>query len=446
LNSSDPDSCKKVLADTIDFAKASGADMAEASLATSSALDVDVRLGEVDKLSYQDDKLLEIVVYVEQKKARVTTTDLSFESIERAAKTACEIATYAEQDKYAGLADKDKMATSFQELDLFHPTDISSTDAIELALECERIALKSDKRLVNSGGASFVSKKSYHAYANSHGFNAGYPSTSYSLACQLIAQENGATQAFRDYEYSVARAMEDLASAESVGSKAAENTIARIGARKIKTTKCPVLYHSRVAGSIINHLLAALSGGNIYRKTSFLCDALDKKILPEHLTINEDPHIKRGLGSSPFDCDGVLHQSDHIVASGILQRYILSSYSARRLGMETTGNSGGVTNITLSSKSPEQDLSSLCQTMQTGLLVTELMGHGINLTTGDYSRGAGGYWVENGKIAYPVEEISISGNLKDMLASIVAIGNDLNKNSNIMTGSILLDSMTIAGD
>ena len=398
-------------------------------------------MGEVETVEFNQDGALGITVYRDHQKGSASTTDLSTEAIRAAVNKACEIARHTSADPYNGLAPKERMAFEYPELELCHPGDQSLEYAIEQALRCERHALTLDKRIINSDGAHYGSHSGFKVYGNSHGFIGGYLQSRQNLSCVLIAEQDGKMQ--RDMSYTVARRTDDLLAAEQVAEQAAEETLARLGARKIDTAKVPVIFRADVASSLFGHMIAAISGGNLYRKSSFLLDALGETILPEWLTITEDPHLVGGLASTPFDNEGVATRKQDIIKAGVLQTYLLTSYAARKLDRTPTGHAGGIHNwrMTHSDKSLQQ----LCQQMGKGLLVTELMGQGVNLVNGDYSRGAAGFWVENGEIQYPVEEITIAGNLKDMLRNIVAIGNDTDTRHALHTGSVLLDELRIAG-
>jgi len=406
-----------------------------------SGLSATVRLGEVETVEFNRDKSLSIVVYKQKCQGVVSISDLSSEAIESAINAACRIAEYTESDPYSGLADKEFLAKNIPDLKLHHQATVTPEQAIDYAKECEAAALSFDARITNSDGANFSTHEQYYVYGNSNGFLAAYPTSKYAAYCTVIGQVGSNMQ--RDYDYTVARDIHDLRALPEVGIKAAEKTVARLGARKIKTCKAPVLFSPKMACSLWGTLITAISGGSLYRKSSFLLDRLNTKLFPEFVNIQEQPHLLKALGSAPFDNEGVTTRDKNVISNGVLSTYILSSYSARRLGMHTTGNSGGVHNLIITPG--DHDLEQLKKQMGTGLIVTELLGHGANIVTGDYSQGAAGFWVENGVIAYPVEEITIASNLLDMFANLVAIGNDVDRASNIITGSVLLDQMTIAG-
>jgi PmbA protein len=406
-----------------------------------SGLSTSVRLGEVDTIEFSRDKSLGITVYKDKRKGSVTITDLGPEAIDSAIQAACRIAEYTEPDPYSGLADKNLLAKNIKDLDLYHPAAISAEQAIAYAKECEAAALSVDKKINNSEGASFSTHEQYYVYGNSDGFLAAYPTSRYSAYCCVIGQLGGSMQ--RDYEYTVARDINELDAVKKLGIKAAEKTLARLGAKKIKTCQAPVLLVPKMASSFWSTLIAALSGGSLYRKSSFLLDSLGTIIFPDFVNITENPHILKALGSAPFDSEGVATVEKDIIKNGVVSTYLLSSYSARRLGLQTTANSGGVHNVTVTPG--VSDYAQLIKQMERGLIVTEFLGQGTNLVSGDYSQGAAGFWVENGQIQHPVEEITIAGNFKDMFKNIVALGNDVDRRGNFLTGSVLLDTMSIAG-
>jgi len=422
-------------------AKSQGATAAEADVSLVTGLSVNVRKGEVETVEHNKDRGLGVTVYVGQRKGSASTSDFSTQAIKETVTAACGIAKYTTSDPYAGLADAALMAYNYEDLDLNHPWPLSAEQGIELGIACEAAAFAVDKRIANTEGASVSSHQGARIYGNSHGFIGSYDTTRHSLSCSVIAQEGDDMQ--RDYWYSSSREPNALESAADVGRKSGERAIKRLGGRRINTGKMPVVFATEVASSLISHFISAIRGDALYRKTTFLLDSLDEAIFPSFMTISEHPHIKRGLSSAPFDGEGVRTQTRDIVSEGVVRSYVLSSYASRRLGMETTGNSGGVRNLTVSSGS--KDLAGLLSEMDTGFLVTELMGQGVNQTTGDYSRGAAGFWVEGGVIQYPVEEITIAGNLRDMYQGIQAVGSDVDFRRNIRTGSILIKEMMIAG-
>lgn len=433
---------KSVVQQLLDEAKQQGASAAEAAFSIDNGLSVSARLGEVETVEYHCDQGIGVTVYFGQKKGSASTNDVSLDSLKETVKAACSIARYASDDAYAGLPDADRLATEFPDLDLNHPWGIDAEQSINLAIACEDAARSYHPAISNSEGASVSSHQGTRVFGNSLGFLQGYQSSRHSLSCSVLAGSGDAMQ--RDYWYSVARNASDLASAQQVGEKAAQRTVERLDARSLSTRQCPVLFAPEMASGLIGALIGAISGGSLYRKASFLLDSLDTQILPEFVHIYEQPHLKGALGSANYDGEGVATQARDLVSDGVLRSYVLSSYSARKLGMQTTGNAGGVHNLSVTLG--DKDFSGMLQTMGTGLLVTELMGQGVNRVTGDYSRGASGFWVENGEIQYPVQEITIAGNLKAMLRNIVALGNDVDLRGNIRVGSILLEQMAIAGD
>lgn len=436
------DQIKQMSEDVLKVAKRLGASSAEAELSLSIGQNVSVRMGEVENIEYNRDKGMSVTVYFGKQKGHASTSDMSPQALADTVAAACNIAKYTAQDEFCGLADPELMATDIQDLDLHHPWDISVDEAIEIARICEAAALGVDSRIINSEGASVSTGTGFFAYSNSHGFTGGYSSSRHGVSCSVIAESGGSMQ--RDYWYSTARAAEDLQSAVDIGTVAGERTVRRLNAKKIKTCQVPVLFEAPLASGLISTLISAISGGNLYRKSSFLLDSLGKQIASPLLNIYEDPFIKKGLASSPFDNEGVATKARQLVQDGVLQGYVLSSYSARKLGMKTTGNAGGNHNLMI--RPGANDFAGLLKQMGTGLVVTELLGHGMNMVTGDYSRGAAGFWVENGMIVHPVEEITIASNMVDMLKMITAIGNDVLVQGSKQVGSILIERMTVAAD
>ena len=428
----------------LDEAKKQGATSAAAGISTGDGLSVDVRMAEIDKLEYHRDQGLGVTVYFDQRQGTSSTGDLSEGAIRDAVRAACNIAKYTSEDDCRGLADAELMATEFPDLDLYHPWDITAEQAIEKAIACENSAREFDPRISNSDGAGVSTYSGLSVYANSHGFAAVRASSSHSLSCSVIANEADGEGMQRDYWYSSSRIGERLESPEHVGQKAAEETLSRLDARKLTSRKCPVLYVPHLASGLIGHFTSAIGGGSQYRKASYLLDSVDTKVFPEFVNLYERPFIQQGLRSASYDSEGVATREQDIVRDGIVQSYIMGSYSARKLGLQSTGNSGGLHNLTIDSTG--QDYQQMLKLMDTGLLLTGLIGSGINGITGDYSRGATGFWVENGVIQYPVEEITIAGNLKDMLGGIVAVGNDLDPRIGTRTGSILVEQMMISGE
>lgn len=436
------DQLRATLADILHEAQAQGASAAEAAISMETGLSVTVRMGEVETLEHQRDKGLGVTVYFGQRKGSASSSDLSPQAMRETVRAASNIARFTAVDDCAGLAESNLMAQSFPELDLCHPWAPSAEHAITLAQACEAAARAVDTRITNSEGASITSHEGLYVYGNSHGFVGSYPSTRHSISCAVIGQQGNAMQ--RDYWYSVARAHTDMDDGVLVGQRAAERTLRRLNARRLSTRQTPVVFEAAIASSLLSHFVSAIRGGSLYRKASFLLDHLGKRIFPAHVHIHEQPHLQRALGSAPFDNEGVATQARDLVQDGILQGYVLDSYSARKLGMQTTGNAGGVHNLFIDPG--QHDLAGLLRTLHTGLFVTELLGSGVNTVTGDYSRGAAGFWVENGEIQYPVEEITIAGNLRDMYQQLVEVGSDVDLRGNIRTGSLLIENMTVAGE
>jgi len=433
---------QQIVADMLTEASRLGASAAEAAVSVEAGLSVTVRMGDVETVEHNRDKGLGVTVYFGQRKGSASTSDFSPAAIRETVKAACDIARYTEEDPSAGLAAADLMATEIPDLQLYHPWNITPQQAIERALACEDIARQSDARISNSEGASIASHDGLRVYGNSHGFMGAYPSSRHSLSCTVIGKDESGMQ--RDYWYTLARDPELLESAETVGRKAAQRTVARLGARKLSTRQVPVIFEADVARGLLGHLVRALSGGALYRNASFLVDQLGEILFPDRVQIDERPHLPGALGSAPFDNEGVATHARNLVEHGVLQSYILDSYSARRLGMQTTGNAGGVHNLYINHDDVSRD--DLLGKMGRGLLVTEVMGQGVNNVTGDYSRGASGFWVENGEIQYPVEEITLASRLQDMYLGLQDVADDVDARGNIITGSWLIDNMTVAGD
>ena len=437
----DLDSLRETVALALDTARRNGASASEAMISRTTGLAVNVRLGEVETVEHTRDNSLGVSVYYENRKGSASSTDFGATAVRETVEAACRIARYTAQDEFSGLADPERMAVDPPDLGLFHPWPISTDEAIEIALETETAARDHDPRITNSDGASVNRHDGDHVYGNSHGFLEGFSSSRNSLSCIVIAEDASGMQ--RDYWYTTSRDPACLEPAAQVGRTAARRTVRRLGGRKIETRTAPVLYEADVARGVIGHLVGAIRGTNLYRKSSFLLDRLGERVMAEHVRIHEQPHLRGALASSAFDGEGVATAPRDIVAGGVLQGYVLDSYSARKLGMPTTGNAGGIHNLTVDPGA--KSLDALLAEMGTGLLVTELMGMGINIVTGDYSRGAAGFWVEGGEIAYPVEEITIAGNLADMFLGIRETGADVDARGSIRTGSLLIDEMTIAG-
>ncbi|MDH5300231.1 MAG: metalloprotease PmbA [Gammaproteobacteria bacterium] len=431
----------QLIQQVLDEAKHQGATAAEAAVGIETGLSASVRLGDVETLEYNHDKGLSVTVFVGQSKGSASTSDFSRQAIVDTVRAACSIARYTAADEFAGLADKALMAWDYPDLDLYHPWQVSSEQAIDLALECEATARDFDKRIINSEGATVSSHSAFRVYGNSHGFIGGYPTSRHSLSCSVIGEDNKGME--RDYWYTMARNAADMESAANVGRITAERTIARLNPRSLSTRQVPVVFSAEMATGFFGHFISAIRGGSLYRRTSFLLDSKGKQIFPSWLQLAEQPLLKGAIGSAPYDGDGVRTQERDLVIDGVLQGYVLDAYAARRLGMQTTANAGGVHNLSVHTSDFGRD--ELLRRMGTGLLVTELMGQGVNNVTGDYSRGAAGFWVENGEIQYPVSEITIASNVKQMMLGIQAIANDINPHRNIRTGSILIDKMTVAG-
>ena len=435
------DSLREIVALAIDTARQRGASASEAALSRTAGLAVNVRLGEVETIEHTRDDSLGVTVYFGRRKGSASSTDFTAAAVRETVEAACRIARYTAQDEFAGLADADRMAVEPPDLDLFHPWRITTDDAISLALETETAARDSDARITNSDGASVSKHDGGYVYGNSHGFLEGFSSSRNSLSCVVIAEDPSGMQ--RDYWYSAARDPARLEPASRVGLIAARRAVRRLGARKIETRSAPVLYEAGVARGVVHHFVSAIRGSSLYRKASFLVDRLGERVMPDHVRIHEQPHLRGALASAAFDGEGVATAARDLVTGGVLQGYVLDSYSARKLGVPTTGNAGGVHNLTVDAGS--KSFEALLAEMDTGLVITELLGMGINIVTGDYSRGAAGFWVEGGEIAYPVEEITIAGNLADMFLGIREVGADVDTRGGIRTGSLLIDRMAIAG-
>jgi PmbA protein len=432
---------KTLIEATLKEALSAGATSADAGISVDSGLSVSVRLGEIETLEHQRDRGLGVTVFVGQKKGSATTGDLSWPAVSSTVHKAISIARFTAEDSYAGLPEPDTLARQYPDLDLAHPWDISAEAAIELARTCESAARGFDRRITNSEGASLSTHQGLRVHGNTLGFVGGYPSTYYSLSCVVIGSSGEEME--RDYWYTAARDWRTLEDAAAVGQRAAERTVRRLGARRIATTRAPVLFVPELARGLIGHFLAAIRGSSQYRKSSFLLNAAGSQVFPAFLKIDELPHLPRALGSAPFDAEGCRTQPRALVADGVLTGYVLNTYAARKLGLKTTGNAGGVHNLMVAPGT--EDFDALVRRMGRGLIVTELMGQGVNTVTGDYSRGAAGFWVERGAIAHPVNEITVAGNLKDILRNIIAIGADVDHRGAIQTGSIMVEEMTIAG-
>ena len=426
----------------VELATKSGAS-AEVAVTKVSGLSVSTRLQEIENVEFTNDGALGISVYMGQQKGNASTSDLSEGAIRNAVEAALAIAKYTSPDDCTGLADKDLMAFDAPDLELYHAADVDVDKATELALQAEKAALEADDRIINSNGASFNSHTGVKVYGNSHGMLQSYLSSRYSLSCSVIGGVEDALE--NDYEYTISREFDKLQSPIWVGENCAKKVVSRLNPQKLSTREVPVIFLNDVATGLISHFAAAISGGSLYRKSSFLLDHLGKRVLPDWFNISERPHLLRRLASTPFDSEGVRTQDREIVEGGILQTYLVTSYSGKKLGMPSTGHAGGIHNW-LIKPNLVGGLTALLRQMGTGLLVTDVMGQGVNIVTGDYSRGASGFWVENGEIQYPVAEITIAGQLQDMLKNMVAVADDIEHRSNIQTGSILLDKMKISGN
>ncbi|MGF1740688.1 metalloprotease PmbA [Vibrio profundum] len=430
------------VAKALDMASAK-CDGAEVAITKSTGLSVSTRMCEVENVEFNSDGALGITVYRGQRKGSASTSDLSEAAIQQTVAAAIDIAQYTSEDPCAGPAPKELMAQEVLDLDLFHPDTPDPDYAAQIAIASEQKALAYSDKIKQSDGASYDSHYGVRVYGNSHGLLASYASSRHSTSCCVIGQGNNGEME-RDYSYTVARHRDDLWSPETIGLQAAEKTVSRLDAKSVATGQYPVMFAADVATGLMGHLVMGISGGNLYRKSSFLLDHLGKRILPEWFNINEQPHLRRGLASTPFDNEGVITQDMQIITDGVLSTYLLTSYAARKMDMTPTGHAGGIHNWFV--QSTGQNFEQMLKELGTGLLVTEVMGQGVNIVTGDYSRGAAGFWVENGELQYPVSGITVAGNLKDMLSQIVAVGSDIETRSQIQTGSILLESMKVAGE
>ncbi len=433
---------RDLAARALDYAKTRGASSAETEVSEGFGQTVTVRRGEVETIEYNRDKGFGVTVYLGQQRGHASSSDFSQQAVRDAVDAALSIARFTAADDCAGLADPELLAREFPELELYHPWDLPVERAIELAKAEEDAGFAVDRRISNSEGASVSTQESQFFYGNSRGFLAGYPNSRHSISCSLIAGKGEAMQ--RDDWYETARDPLDLAPSAVVGRRAGERALGRVGARKIATVQAPVLFEAPVASSLLGHFAGAVSGGSLYRKSSFLLDSIGKQVFSPLVQIRDLPHVPKGLASSAFDEEGVRTRSRDIVKDGVVQGYFLASYSARKLGMTSTGNAGGNHNLVL--QDTGEDFQALLKKLHKGLLVTELMGQGVNAVTGDYSRGVSGFWVENGEIAYPVQEITIAGNLKEIFLALAAVGSDIVRRGSRQCGSILIERMTIAGD
>jgi len=434
---------KDIVSLALEEARQRGASQAEVDASLNRGLTITVRLGEVETVEYQRDRGLDVTVYFGKRKGSASTADLTAQAVRETVEKAATIARYTAEDPYSGLADPEMLAKVIPDLDLEHPWDLSPDRGIELARACEAAGLAVDARLTNSEGGSVNSQRDARVYGNSLGFLAGYGSTSHSLSCVLLAQQGEDMQ--RDYWFTTARDAADLEAPEVIGRKAGERAVARLGARKISTRRAPILFAPDVARGLFGHFTGAIRGSAQYRKSSFLFDAAGTEVFPKFLQIQERPHLLKALASSPFDAEGVATLDRDLVRNGVLQGYVLGSYSARKLGLQTTGNAGGIHNLLVSGSGHSPSHDELLKQMGSGFLVTELMGQGVNGVTGDYSRGAVGIWIENGELAYPVEELTVAGNLLEMFHAVEAIGNDLIFRDRTSAPTLLIGRMVIAG-
>jgi PmbA protein len=434
---------ESIIERALDEARSRGASQAEAAVSQDTGLSVGVRLGEVETLEHQRDRSMGITVYFGQRKGSASTADFSMEAVRATVAKACSIARFTAEDACSGLADAALMAGTPLDLDLAHPWNLSADRAIEIAKSCEAAALSFDARINNSEGSSVATHQGLHVYGNTQGFIGGYPTTSHSVSCVVLAGSGEDMQ--RDYWYSASRDWHDLDPPEEIGRESARRTIARLNPRKLSTRRAPVVFVPEIARGLIGHFVAAIRGSSQYRQSSFLLNSVGEQVFPAGFSIAERPHIPKAMGSAPFDDEGVATNDRELIADGVLTGYILSSYSARKLGLKTTGNAGGAHNL-LVAPNLAGGMDAMLSRLGTGLLVTELMGQGVNAVTGDYSRGAAGFWVENGSLEYPVAEITIAGNLRDMLKGIGAVGDDIDARGGTRVGSILVKEITIAGE
>ncbi len=433
---------EEIIIRVLDLARQSGATAAEARIGTGVGLSVTARLGEVETVEHQRDKGMSITLYIDQRKGSASTTDFAGQALQETVHAAYAIAKNAGEDEYAGLIDPEYITGNVPDLDLHHPWDLSPESAIDLAVDCENTARNADKRISNSEGATVNTYNGGHYYGNSHGFIGGWDWSSHSIDCSVIATQDGNMQ--RDGWYTRQRDYRDLDDVHSIARTAAQRTVSRLGARKLSTLSVPVIFEAPAASSLFSAFVSAISGSSQYRRSSFLLDKSGEQVFPEFISLYEKPHLKKAMGSAPFDNDGMTTRDRMLVEAGVLQGYLLSAYSARKLGMKPTGNAGGVHNLIV--QPGDQDIDELLRTMGKGLFITELIGFGVNQVTGDYSRGASGFWVENGEICFPVEEITVAGNLVDMYRHILAVAKDVDTRNNIRTGSVLIENMTVAGE
>lgn len=432
---------KNKVADALVLAKQHGASSAEIAISRQRGLSVCSRNGEVETVEFNQDGALAIAVYRGNQKGSASTSDLSPDALKRTVKAACEIAKHTSEDECTGLAPKEMLEFEPKDLDLYHPADVTPEMGIEMTKAAEAAAFAYSDKITNTDGASFSGHEGLRVYGNTHGQIVGYPSSRYSLSCGMIAQDGDDMQ--RDFEYIIDRRFEDMGDIEKVGRDTAKSAIDKLNFRKIETCRAPVVFRAEVANSLFGHLVSAISGGSIYRKSSFLLDRLDSQIMSQNVTILEKPHLMRGLASSSFDSEGLKTIDRTIIENGTLNTYLLAAYAAKKLGMQPTGHAGGIHNWLV--KPTTGGLDEMLKQMDKGFLITDLMGQGVNIVNGDYSRGASGFWVENGEIQYPVSEVTIAANLEDMFMNIVATGSDVDARGNVHTGSMLIDDIQIAG-
>ena len=432
----------KISQQALDYAKKLGATNAEVSGGYSKGFSVNVHMGSVDTVEYDSGKELAITVFINQKRGSASTNDFSDKAIKSSVQAAYDFAKYAADDKFLCLPDKDQLVVDPRDCELYSPWDLTASEAIDLALDCEQKVLSADKRISNTDGASVASHNSCAVIANSKDFCVSYQTSMHEISCMPIATQNNDMQ--RDYDYSVARDPNNLWSIDRIAKSAVEKTLKKLNAKAISTFKAPVLFVDYPAASLIGCLPAAASGSSIYKKSTFLLNKLGEKILPDHINIIESPFIKKAIGSSPFDGEGVYTREKSLIKNGCLNTYLMSSYSAKQLNLKTTGNAGGVHNLLVSS-TQSQAIENIIKSIPKGVIVTSLMGQGVNLVTGDYSRGFSGFYIENGEIQFPIHEMTIAGNLNQMFKNIIAVSDQVDTRGNIQTGAILVDGMTIAG-
>ncbi|OGV33663.1 MAG: metalloprotease PmbA [Legionellales bacterium RIFCSPHIGHO2_12_FULL_35_11] len=433
---------KEIMNNVLKLAKEKGATDASVAVNLDAGFSVDIRIGSVETVAFSEDQGVGVNVYIGNSKGSASSSDTSIAALENMVQAAYDIASVSAPDICFGLPDMELLSNSFPDLDLYHPWNISPEEAINRAIACEKTALSLDKRITNSDGAQISNYNFITGHANSYGFMGFIQSSRHSVSCSLIAEDKKGKQ--RDYEYTTARDPKNLMNLDELAKSAVKRTTSRLDSKKIKTQKIPVIFSSRVCSSIFSSFISAISGGNLYQKNSFLLNSKGQEIFPKFIQIYEKPHLLGALGSAPFDAECVPTRENKFVVDGVIEQYVLNTYSARKMGLKTTANCGGVFNLTVDETA--SDLNSLLKIMGRGLLVTELMGQGVNILTGDYSKGATGFWVENGEIQFPVEEITIAGNLNNMFKQIVAIGNDINPNIATNCGSVLISEMTVAGN